>query len=390
MMMITALDSLFRLLVVCIIGMATLQNEIGFDSERLRWARELILRYGWNATAYQIINPGIELWFSSDCEAVVGFVRARNTLVVAGAPVCARERLADVAMEFEQAARRDGERVCYFGAEDRLESLYRSATTHSMVLLGAQPMWLPRNWREIISGHASLRAQLNRARNKSVSVGEWPSSQAAGHPALQDCLREWLATRGLPPMHFLVEPQTLERLVDRRVFVAERKGQVVGFLVASPIPRRNGWLIEQIIRGRGAPNGTAELMIDAAVRAMAEEECDYMTLGLSPLSRRAAISQEENPFWLRWSLSWVRAHGKRFYNFDGLDAFKTKFQPERWDPVFAIFNAPRFSPTALYAIAEAFTKGAPIRAIAGALLKAAQTEVGWFADRFRITSEQNT
>jgi phosphatidylglycerol lysyltransferase len=364
-------------------------KEIGINSEQLRQARELVLRHGWNATAYQIINPGIKLWFSSICEAVVGFVRGRNTLVVAGAPVCARERLADVATEFEQAARRDGKRVCYFGAEARLESLYRGATTHSMVLLGAQPIWRPLNWLKIISHRASLRAQLNRARNKSVSVGEWPSSQAAKHPALQTCLQEWLATRGLPPMHFLVEPQTLERLADRRVFVAEQKGQVVGFLVASPIPRRNGWLIEQIIRGHGAPNGTAELMIDAAVRAMAEEGSEYVTLGLSPLSRRAGISQEDNPLWLRWLLSWAQAHGRRFYNFDGLDAFKTKFQPERWEPVFAIFNAPHFSPTALYAIAEAFTNGSPIRVVSGAMLKAMQTEVGWFAKRFRSAGKQN-
>jgi phosphatidylglycerol lysyltransferase len=370
--------------------MAASRHEIGFDSEQLRQARELVLRYGWNATAYQIINPGIELWFSPICDAVIGFVRAHNTLVVAGAPVCAPERLADVATEFEQAARRDGKRVCYFGAEARLEALYRGAATHSMVLLGAQPTWRPSNWLKIVSRRASLRAQFNRARNKSVSVGEWPSSQAAGHPALRSCLQEWLATRGLPTMHFLVEPQTLERLADRRIFVSELKGQVVGFLVASPVPRRNGWLIEQIIRGHGAPNGTAELMIDAAVRAIAEEESEYVTLGLSPLSRRAALSQEENPLWLRWLLSWARAHGRRFYNFDGLDAFKTKFQPDRWEPVFAILNAPHFSPVALYAIAAAFTKGSPIRAVSGALLKAAQTEVGWLAERFRITSEENT
>jgi phosphatidylglycerol lysyltransferase len=142
-------------------------------------------------------------------------------------------------------------------------------------------------------------------------------------------------------------------------------------------------LIEQIIRGHGAPNGTAELMIDAAFRAIAEEESEYVTLGLSPLSRRAALSQDGNPLWLRWLLSWARAHGRRFYNFDGLDAFKTKFQPEQWEPVFAIFNEPHFSPAALYAIAEAFTKGAPIKAVASALMKAAQTEVGWFAKRFR-------
>jgi phosphatidylglycerol lysyltransferase len=364
------------------------RHEIGFDSYQLRQAREIVLRHGWNATSYQIVNPGIELWFSPTHDAVIGFVRARNTLVVAGAPVCESERLADVVDEFEMAARRDGKRVCYFGAEARLESLYRSAATHSMVLLGAQPIWRPLNWLKIVSHRASLRAQFNRARNKSVSVSEWPSSQAAGHPALRSCLQEWLATRGLPPMHFLIEPQTLERLADRRVFVAEQTGQVVGFLVASPIPRRNGWLIEQIIRGYGAPNGTAELMIDSAIRAMAEDESEYVTLGLSPLSRRAAISQEENPLWLRWTLSWARAHGRRFYNFDGLDAFKTKFQPEAWEPVFAIFNSPHFSPLALYAIAAAFTKGEPIKTVAGALLKAAQTEAGWMRSRFRLSPRQ--
>ena len=362
--------------------MARFQNDNGFDSKHLSRARELVLRHGWNATAYQIINPGIELWFSSEFEAVIGYVRAHNTLVVAGAPICEQQRLAEVALEFEQAALREGKRVCYFGAEARLESLYRGMRTHSRVLLGAQPIWSPRNWKEIVSGRASLRAQLNRARNKSVSVCEWSSSRATGHPALQDCLQEWLATRGLPPMHFLVEPQTLQRLVDRRVFVAEKQGRIVGFLVASPVPRRNGWLIEQIIRSIDAPNGTAELMIDAAIRAMADEDSEYVTLGLSPLSRRALISHEENPLWLRSLLSWVRAHGRRFYNFDGLDAFKTKFQPEGWEPVFAIFNAPRFSPTALYSIAGAFTKGAPIRAVSGALLKAAQTEIKWLASHF--------
>src|SRR5262245_58072861 len=134
------------------------RHEIGFDSDQLKQARELVLRYGWNTTAYQITNPGIELWFSPSCEAVIGFVRAHNTLVVAGAPVCASERLADVATEFEQAAWRNGKRVCYFGAEARLESLYRDAATHSMVLLGAQPIWRPPNWMRIVSRHSSLRS----------------------------------------------------------------------------------------------------------------------------------------------------------------------------------------------------------------------------------------
>jgi phosphatidylglycerol lysyltransferase len=200
---------------------------------------------------------------------------------------------------------------------------------------------------------------------------------AGGHPELRRCLSEWLATRGLPPMHFLVEPQTLERLYDRRVFVAERGGAVIGYLVSSPVPLRNGWLIEQVVRGADAVNGTNELLVDTAVRAAAASGSSYITLGLSPLSKRGATPSDSNPLWLRVLLAWVRAHGRRFYNFEGLDAFKAKFQPERWEPVYAIANEPRFSPVMLYAIAAAFTHGRPVNAVTLALWRALCQEVEW-------------
>ncbi|MCV4932462.1 DUF2156 domain-containing protein, partial [Escherichia coli] len=88
------------------------------------------------------------------------------------------------------------------------------------------------------------------------------------------------------PLHFVVEPETLGRLEYRRVFVAERSGQIEGFLVLSPIPARNGWLTEQFPHRPEAPNGTVESMIAAAGRALASDGSAYITLGLSPLSRR--------------------------------------------------------------------------------------------------------
>jgi phosphatidylglycerol lysyltransferase len=349
--------------------------------DRIARVRELVLSYGWNSTSYQIINPGIDHWFSAKGDAVVGYVKCHNAYIVAGAPVCAKDRLPEVAAEFENVAGRERARVCYFGAEARLESLYDETNDHSMLLLGVQPAWQPSNWSAMLSKNSSLRAQINRARNKGGVVSEWPTGRAHDNPELHRCLDEWLSTRGLPPLHFLVEPATLKRLADRRIFVAERKGEVVGFLIASPVPCRSGWLIEQNIRGRNAPNGCAELLIDAAVRAMAEDDSRYVTLGLSPLSKRADTHSHKNPLWLRLLLSWIRAHGRRFYNFEGLDAFKAKFRPEQWEPVFAIANESHFSPFTLYAIATAFTQGSPILTVGRGMMKAIRTEIGWLAER---------
>ncbi len=326
----------------------------------LQRARALIMAYGWNSTAYQLLNPGISLWFAPNGDAVVGYVVAQGYRMVAGAPVCAPQRLADISAAFEADTQRAGQRVCYFAAQDRMVMALDAQRPLAALLLGAQPAWRPTQWAARISRKASLRAQLARARNKQVSVAWWPPEQATDHPALLRCLNEWLRNRRMPPLHFLTEADTLGVLDDRQVWVARRTDQVIGFLVASPIPQREGWLIEQIIRGAGAPNGTTDLLLDTAMRDLAAAGAGYATLGLAPLSQRAGELQSAHPLWLRLTLAWLRAHGQRFYNFAGLDAFKARFLPEWWEPVYAISREPRVSFRTLYAIAGAFSSTSPL------------------------------
>ena len=325
----------------------------------VRRARDLVIACGWNATAYQIVNPGIRHWFSPPGDAVAGFVEYAGFRVVAGAPVCSLERLPAVIEEFESNAAESGRRVCYFGAEARLDSALANSTSHSRALLGSQPIWNPAHWSETIRGHKSLRAQLNRARNKGISIVEYSAEEAMTSSDLRSVLSRWLETRGLPPLHFLVEPDTLERLDDRRIFVARHNDPmaaepVAAFAVLSPVPARNGWLVEQFPRLPGAPNGTIELLLSRAVDAVADSGAEYVTLGLAPLARRSAISGNDEPWWLRAVLNLAASYGSRFYNFRGLEAFKTKFHPERWEPLYAIQNSPRFTPGALIAIGRAF------------------------------------
>ena len=338
-------------------------------------ARRLVLNHGWNSTSFQIVNPGIRRWFSQAGDAVAGYVSAGGFRVVAGAPACEKDRLSDVVAEFEADADARGERVCYFAAESRLEALLSGSDGHSKFLLGAQPSWKPADWPQIVATQKSLRAQINRAKNKGVDVEEWPLAKAHDNPRLRQCLKSWLESKGLPPLHFMVEPDTLCRLEDRRVFVGTRGRDVVGFVMLSPVARRNGWLFEQFPHMPGAPNGTVELMVDAAMRAVAADGAAYATLGLSPLSTRAPVDKFDNPLWLRFVLGWLHKHGKRFYNFDGLDAFKAKLRPQKWEPVFAVSNEPEVSPRAIYAIASAFSGHAPVKLVAGGLGRAVAVEM---------------
>lgn len=319
----------------------------------------LLERHAWNVTAYQIVNPGMAHWFSEQGDAVIGYMRRVGVRVVAGAPVCAEERLDDVLAEWEADCAKHRERLCYFGAAGRLFDHLSHRSDHTTIVLGAQPVWDPRHWPETGAMRSSLRAQLARARNKGVTVREWDVRDAELSPELRRVLGEWLAHKPIPSLHFLVEPQTLARLRDKRIFVAERNGVPVGFLNAAPVPARNGWLTEQFVRGKDAPNGTVELLVDSAVRALAAGGAEYVTMGLVPLSSHSWHPECVNPLWLRFALAWIRAHGRRFYNFAGLESFKTKFQPDGWEPIYAASKERRFSLWTLYAIADAFSDRSP-------------------------------
>lgn len=309
-----------------------------------------MLRHGWNATCYQTVNPIFEYTFFPEQDAVVAFVRARGMRVVAGAPVCPYELLSEVLDRFNRAERSG---VLYFGAGGRVTKLLRASHPKGVVSLGAQPVWHPSNWDSSVSKRKSLRYQFNRARNKGVTVRELSTEEAENSEGLRRVLKEWLDTRGHPPLHFLVEPETLDYLQDRRTFVAEYDGSPVAFLNLCPVPKRNGWLTEQFPRLQNSPNGTVELLMHEAAHALAIDGAEYLTMGLVPFSIRGAIN--ENPTWLRQVMELTRVFGKPLYSFTGLNEFKSKFNPEEWEPVYAAVAGRNFRPTDLLTVAQAFT-----------------------------------
>ncbi|MGA7239605.1 MAG: DUF2156 domain-containing protein [Bryobacteraceae bacterium] len=339
------------------------------------FAREIVIAHGWNSTSYQILNPGMQYWFSAAHSAVVGYTRRDHMLLAAGSPICGLEALPYVCAEFEAFAKAQDCYVCYVCAEERLRAVLAGSLRCAAIALGAQPVWNPRTWSAIVHHRSSLRAQLHRARNKGVEIEDVSTQHAASDPELRRILQEWLEGCRLPPLHFLVEPNVLDgELADRIVLVARRRGVPVAFLVASPIRARNGYLVELLARSAGSPNGASELLIDAAMRRFAGEGCDYVTLGLVALAHAADEDIRRNPAWLRILMYFARAHANRFYNFRGLEHFRLKMEPDRWEGVYAISNEPRFSIRSLYAMGGAFSGIAPWAAIAIGLVRAVRDE----------------
>ena len=308
----------------------------------------LLKRHGWNATSFQILEPGFRYWFDGD-DACVGYVDTGRAWVAAGSPVAPPERFAEVSAKFVAAATAARRRACCFATESR----FHDAAGWSALRVGDQPIWAPEDWATVVRDHRSLREQVRRARAKGVRVrGLTPGELAPGQPArieLDGLIARWLASRTIAPMGFLVQVDPFSFPDERRYFVAERDGKAVGFLCAIPIYARPGWFFEDFLRDPSAPNGTVELLVDAGMRAAAAEQIPYVTLGLVPLSG------EISP-WLRAARRW----GNSLYDFDGLRAFKAKLKPRAWDPIFLSY--PRGNGfVAMFDTLTAFARGGLLR-----------------------------
>jgi phosphatidylglycerol lysyltransferase len=316
-------------------------------------ARQLVLRYGWNSTSYQTLNAGMVHWFSRDREAMAAYVMRLGVRVCAGPPLCSEADLPIITEQFTANSRQCGDRVCFFAVEERLCDVLQTQRRLCRLQIGSQPVWRPEDWNTVTAAHKSLRLQLHRARNKGVIVHEQAVSPPPDIGELFSCLQDWQSRRTLPPLKFLTESVPLELLSDRRLFTAVHNGRVVGYLAAAPVPLRRGWLIEQIVRSHSAPNGTAELLVDAAMSTFASEGSQYATLGLAPLSQLAS-GFSNAPGWLRLLTIWMRLHGNRFYNFGGLEAFKAKLGPASWEPIYLVSMGSQITPREIIAVASAF------------------------------------
>ncbi|HEY8089495.1 MAG TPA: DUF2156 domain-containing protein [Polyangiaceae bacterium] len=289
----------------------------------------LAVGHGRDAMSFLAVESGMSHWFDASVSdgtgACVAYVDTSGAWVAACSPLVPAEGDAvahRAALRFVEAARTSGRRACFFGAEGPAhEGL-------SGLMIGEQPLFRPREWLRDLTKHRRLREQLRRARAKGLRVRSLaPGELVEGSPlrlAIERLAGDWLGSRHIEPMGFLVALEPFHCPSMHRYVVAELGGRAVGFLSAVPIGQRRAWLVEDVVRSADAPNGTTETLIVALMREA--EDSEYVTLGLTPLAGAVA-----------WPLRVVRWVSRPLFDFEGLRAFRERLHPQRWQSVWLVY-----------------------------------------------------
>ena len=324
--------------------------------ELLRWQAV----YGYNPHSLVSIAPGALLWSSPVTDGAVIYSKFGRVWLAAGDPLAPFDEIGELAHRFTLAAR-EKNRIAAF--VPTTEHFARDAVKHKMsaMKVGAAPYFDLQTWSPRGDRAKKMRAGVNQARRAGVAVEaiETVNESLQRETALL-CLR-WLETRrAQTSFGWLLALDPFLHAERKRFFAArDGGGQLVGFLAASPIPARDGWYLEDVLRLPSAPQGSADLLVVEALTKLSEAGAKLATLGTSPLATDGddSISTGDHPLVER-ALRVAASRLDAFYNFDGLRRFKAKFVPTWWESEYVL--APRgvmMPPHVTHAILRAIAPG---------------------------------
>lgn len=294
--------------------------------------------HGYNAHSLVSITPGAATWCLPGIDGAIIYGEFGRVWLAAGDPLARLEDIKPLVIGFMAAASKAKRIAAFVPATDRFarEGIKLGLTA---IKIGAAPYFDLQTWQPRGNSAKHMRAGINRAVRSGVHVELVKDFDSAFRKELADLCLQWLKTRrAAASFGWLLSLDPLASAERKKLFAArDGNKRLVGLVAASPVPARNGWYLEDVLRSPTAPPGTADLLVSEALTHLKESGAALATLGTAPLARDSDddISTHDHPV-IELALGAASRRLNTFYNFDGLRRFKGKFVPSWWESEYAL------------------------------------------------------
>ena len=294
--------------------------------------------YGHSPHSLVSIAPGALLWSTPEIDGAIIYGEFGRVWLAAADPLAPLADMGELARRFAAFAKRENRVVAFVPAGAEFARMV-APDDFTAVKVGASPYFDLQTWNPRGDSAKKIRAGVNQARRAGVEVEMIADrvDESLKKETAQLCLH-WLGSRrSATTFGWLVALDPFLHSDHKKYFAARVNGKLVGFLGVSPIPARNGWYLEDVLREPDAPQGTATLLIVEALAKLRAEGAALATLGTSPLSTDGPDDVPTEPRVSR-ALDLASRRLGAFYNFEGLRRFKGKFVPSWWESEYALYQ----------------------------------------------------
>lgn len=294
--------------------------------------------HGYNAHSLVSITPGATTWTMPGVEGAIIYGEFGRVWLAAGDPLAKLEDIKALVKGFMAAATKARRIAAFVPATERFarEGVQLGL---SAIKIGAAPYFNLKLWQPRGNAAKKMRAGVNQALRAGVRIENIKNFNDELRKETAELCLQWLkARRAATKFGWLLALDPFLRAERKKLFAArDAKNRLVGLLAASPIPARDGWYLEDVLRAQDAPQGTADLLVFGALRRLKAEGAAMATLGTAPLAKDGVddISTHDHPV-IERALRLASKRISPFYNFEGLRRFKAKFVASWWESEYAL------------------------------------------------------
>ncbi len=305
-------------------------SELATSSE-LEQARAVIAAQT-NPVANFALSGDKSLLFSDSGRSFLMYRVQGRSWIALGGPVGDPGEAAQLAWEFADAANAANARPVFYevGAENLALWAEMGLAMHKMGEEGVVPL-------SDFSLEGSHRKKLRTAHNRAIRDGlSFEMLAAPVDDATMAMLREisdqWLADKHSSEKQFSVGRFDPDYLRQFPIAVVRHEARIVAFANVLTTVARSSATIDLMRHVDDAPVGLMDYLFTELMLHLRSDGFSEFSLGMAPL---AGIETRRGSRWTLKLGALVYRHGGHFYNFEGLRAFKDKFDPV-WEPRFLV------------------------------------------------------
>lgn len=296
--------------------------------------------YGYNAHSLVAISPAARLWSCRETEGAVSYNEFGKVWLVPGDPLASVENLVRVAGGFVRTAAAQGRVVGFMPATHQFAKHSKRLGLRA-IKIGSSPYFDLATWAPRGDRAKKARAGVNQARRAGVRVTRVVNVDEKLIRETACLCKSWLTTRrSAIKFGWLFAVDVFQHKERKKYFTArDATGRLVGFLAASPIPARDGWYLEDVLRRPESPNGTTDLLVVEVLELLRRDGARLATLGTAPMAMEGSVDPDVlgSPVLSKVARIVARCFSL-FYNFEGVRRYKSKFAPSWWESEYLLIS----------------------------------------------------
>lgn len=315
--------------------------------------KNLLKKYGHSSISFQTLMDGLSCFKVAGVDGYIAYLKSGRSCLAIGDPICSEKDFTEIVGEFVNFCQKQKLKAIFLASTPQTRDLFKQSGL-DWLKIGTEGIFDLNKYNFQGGKMKDLRRFISHARKLGIKVRRLQSNDQNKFNQVRNISRNWLATRRIKSLSFLLNLNPLNELTERIIFTAEDKNQVVAFLSCSPIYGRQGYYLEDFIKVKNAPKGVSELLFYEAINYLKTVDCQMVTLGPALLSN---LQPTDNPRYRQFN-TWLRLFFKKvstFYNFKGIYNFKARFKPSHWEDVYICFYPPRLKRSMFLDIIKAFS-----------------------------------